>query len=56
MDAAVLVAQINPANGTIIQNTHLTAPTGQAPDTIGVHQGTTWILNDFLGTITRIGP
>ena len=53
---AGLVAQINPANGTIIQNTHLTAPTGQAPDTIGVYRGTTWILNDFLGTITRIGP
>jgi hypothetical protein len=53
---AGLVAQINPVNGTIIQNTHLTAPTGQAPDTIAVHQGTIWILNDFLGTLTRIGP
>lgn len=53
---AGLVAQIDPANGTMIQNAHLTAPTGQTPDTIGVYQGTAWVLNDFLGTITRIAP
>jgi hypothetical protein len=53
---AGLVAQINPANGAITKKAHLTAPTTRAPDTIGVYQGTVWVLNDFLGTITRIDP
>jgi outer membrane protein assembly factor BamB len=53
---AGLVAQINPANGAITKKAHLTAPTAQAPDTIGVYQGTVWVLNDFLDTITRIAP
>ena len=53
---AGLVAQINPANGALTQKAHLTAPIIQAPDTIGVYQRTVWILNDFLGTITRIAP
>jgi hypothetical protein len=53
---AGLVAQINPATAAIIQKAHLSAPRAQAPDTIGVYQGTVWVLNDFLGTITRIAP
>jgi hypothetical protein len=53
---AGLVAQINTATGAITQKAHLSAPRAQAPDTIGVYQGTVWVLNDFLGTITRIAP
>jgi hypothetical protein len=56
MSDAGLVAKINPANGAITQKAHLIAPTTQAPDTIGVYKGTVWVLNDFLGTITRIAP
>jgi hypothetical protein len=53
---AGLVAQINPATGAILRKANLPAPRAQAPDTIGVYQGTVWVLNDFLGTITRIAP
>jgi hypothetical protein len=53
---AGLVAQINPATGAIVRKAHLPAPSAQAPDTVGVYQGTVWVLNDFLGTITRIAP
>jgi hypothetical protein len=54
--AAGLVAQINPVTGAIVRKAHLPAPRAQAPDTVGVYQGTVWVLNDFLGTITRIAP
>lgn len=53
---AGLVAQINARSGAITQKAHLTAPTTQPPDTIGIYQGTVWVLNDFLGTITRLVP
>ena len=53
---AGLVAQINPVNGAIIQKAHLPAPRAQAPGTIGGYQGTVWVLNDGLGTMTRIAP
>jgi hypothetical protein len=53
---AGLVAQINPVTGAILRKANLPAPRAQAPDTIGVYQGTVWVLNDFLGTITRIAP
>ena len=53
---AGLVAQINPVTGAIVRKAHLPAPRAQAPDTIGVYQGTVWVLNDFLGTMTRITP
>lgn len=53
---AGLVAQINPATGAIARKANLPALRAQAPDTIGVYQGTVWVLNDFLGTITRVAP
>jgi hypothetical protein len=53
---AGLVAQIDPATGAIVRKAHLPAPRAQAPDTIGVYQGTVWVLNDFRGTMTRIAP
>jgi hypothetical protein len=53
---AGLVAQINPVTGAIVRKAHLPALRAQAPDTIGVYQGTVWVLNDFLGTMTRIAP
>jgi hypothetical protein len=53
---AGLVMQINPATGAITQKARLPAPRAQAPDTVGVYQGTVWVLNDFLGTVTRIAP
>jgi hypothetical protein len=53
---AGLVAEIDPATGAIVRKASLPAPRAQAPDTIGVYEGTAWFVNDFLGTITRIDP
>jgi outer membrane protein assembly factor BamB len=54
--ASGLVAEINPANGAITRRASLPAPGYQMPDTIGVYQRHAWVINDFLGTLTRIAP
>jgi hypothetical protein len=51
---AGLVTQVNPATGSMIKRAELPAPGYQAPDTVGVHYGSAWVINDFLGTLTRI--
>jgi len=54
--AAGLVAQIDPVNGMIIRRAQLPAPGYEAPDTIGDYARRAWVVNDFLGALTRIGP
>jgi hypothetical protein len=54
--ASGLVAEINPANGAMTRRVSLPAPGYQTPDTIGVYQRHAWVINDFLGTLTRIAP
>jgi len=56
MSASGLVAEINPATGAIIRRADLPAPGYQAPGTIGVYRRHAWVINDFLGTLTRIAP
>jgi hypothetical protein len=51
---AGLASEINPASGSMIEHAQLPAPLAQAPDTVGVHNGSAWVINDFLGTLTRI--
>jgi hypothetical protein len=51
-----LVAQVNPATGSIMKRAELPSPGAQVPDTIGVYRGSAWIINDFLETLTKVNP
>jgi hypothetical protein len=51
--AAGLVAELNPETGTIIHRARLPAPGDDVPSVIGVSAGRAWVLNGFLGTLTR---
>jgi outer membrane protein assembly factor BamB len=53
---AGLAAKVNPTTGSMIEHAQLPAPLAQPPDTIGVNNGSAWVINDFLGTLTRIRP
>jgi hypothetical protein len=53
---AGLVVQIDPANGAILHRVHIPAPGYNVPDTIGVYMDHAWVVNDFLGVLTRVSP
>lgn len=51
-----LLAKINPTAGTMIAKARLPTTRYDVPDTLGVHAGMAWIINDGAGTLTRISP
>jgi len=49
-----LIGEIDPRTGTLLAQAQLPAHGYQVPDTVGVYDGAAWVINDFLGTLTKV--
>jgi hypothetical protein len=50
-----LIGEVDPRSGALLAQAQLPTHGYQVPDTVGVDHGAAWVINDFLGTLTRVG-
>jgi len=51
-----LIGEIDPSTGELVAQAQLPTRGYQVPDTVGVDDGAAWVINDFLGTLTKVRP
>lgn len=56
LSATGLVGNINSITGGMNEQVELPVIGYNAPDTLGVHAGNAWVINDGAGTLTRVSP
>lgn len=49
-----MIGEIHPRTGELLAQAQLPTHGYQVPDTVGVDDGAAWVINDFLGTLTRV--
>jgi hypothetical protein len=54
--AAGLVANINPTTGDMNEQTDLPVRNDNFPNTLGVYEGSAWVINVDGGTLTKVSP
>jgi hypothetical protein len=54
--AAGLVANIDPATGVMNEQTELPVDIENPPNTLGVYEGSAWVINDDGGELMRVNP
>ncbi|MDA8182884.1 MAG: hypothetical protein M0035_00385 [Actinomycetota bacterium] len=52
--AAGLLGKVNPTTGAMSTDAELPVESYKTPDTLGVYQGSAWVINDGLGTLTKV--
>jgi len=52
--AAGLLGNVNPTTGAMSMDAELPVESYKTPDTLGVYQGSAWVINDSLGTLTKV--
>jgi len=55
-EAAGLLGNVNPTTGAMSTDAELPVESYKTPDTLGVYQGSAWVINDSLGTVTKVSP
>ena len=54
--AAGLVANIDPVTGDMNEQAELPVENDKYPNTLGVYEGSAWVINDDGGTLTKVSP
>ena len=49
-----LIGEIDPRTAELLAQAQLPTNGYQVPDTVGVGDGAAWVINDFLGTLTKV--
>jgi len=52
--AAGLLGNVNPTTGAMSTDAELPIESYNVPDTVGVYRGNAWVINDSLGTLTKV--
>lgn len=54
--AAGLVGRVDPTTGQLNEQAELPVQGYNTPDTLGVYDGAAWVINDGVGTLTKVSP